>query len=190
MTYRKVHLWHPERAKFTPGSGFGTVTNRFGIKLGLCVCWDIAFNDCFTEMALNQGADLIVAPAFWTLDDAGKVGLAYDPNSERKLIDAMCTARAFENEITMVFVNGAASPRSYQEETTCPGGGGPVPPGVFGVLAGHTQIAVPFKGVIARCDHYYEDMLIQDIDIRDLARDAESIYKIRKDWAIKGKSKM
>lgn len=151
---------------------------------------DIAFNDCFSEMALNQGADLIVAPAFWTLDDAGKVGKAYDPNSERKLVDAMCTARAFENEIIMVFVNGAASSRSYQEELANPGGGGPVPPGEFGVLLGHTQIAVPFKGVIARCNHYFEDMLIQDIEIGSLTRDAEYVYKIRQDWAIKGHSKM
>lgn len=63
LSYRKVHLWHPERKYLTKGeSGYGTCKNRFGIEVGLCVCWDIAFPEVFRELALKQNAQLIIAP--------------------------------------------------------------------------------------------------------------------------------
>lgn len=68
LSYRKVHLWHPERKYLTKGeSGYGTCTNRFGIEVGLCVCWDIAFPEVFREMALKQNAQLIIAPGMCNL---------------------------------------------------------------------------------------------------------------------------
>lgn len=42
--------------------GFRTVKNRFGITVGLCVCWDIAFPEAFRHMALEHGAQLVIAP--------------------------------------------------------------------------------------------------------------------------------
>lgn len=63
LSYRKVHLWHPERTYLKNGeAGFGTAKNRFGIEVGLCVCWDIAFPEVFKELALKKGAQLIIAP--------------------------------------------------------------------------------------------------------------------------------
>jgi predicted amidohydrolase len=62
LSYRKVHLWHPERALMTKGDEFNTCKNRFGIQVGLCVCWDIAFPEAFREMALRKHAQLIIAP--------------------------------------------------------------------------------------------------------------------------------
>ncbi|KAI8089631.1 Nitrilase/cyanide hydratase and apolipo protein N-acyltransferase [Halteromyces radiatus] len=180
LTYRKVHLWHPEREKFTPGNSFGTVVNRFGIKVGLCVCWDIAFNDCFTEMALNQDAELIVAPSYWALEDAGDIGQRYRQDSEVQLLNAMCTARSFENGIVMVFVNGASSPLQYGQRDNSS-----LVKSDHLTLAGRTQITAPFKGVLARCDHSYEEMLIQDVDIGQMTLDAETVYKIRDDWKLK-----
>lgn len=133
-------------------------------------------------MALNQGAELIIAPSYWCLEDAGSVGLYHNHDSERKMVDAVCTARAFENEIVMVFVNGSASPLSY--DTVNPTNDCVIP-GKSGTMAGHTQIAVPFKGCICRCDHYYEEMIVQNVDVGRLVRDAESVYKIRADWETK-----
>jgi predicted amidohydrolase len=138
-------------------------------------------------MALNQGAELIIAPALWCLEDAGFVGLGYDPDSERKLVNAMCTARAFENEIVMVFVNGSASPRYYG---TVDPANDMVLPSNFGTLAGQTQIAVPFKGAVCRCNHYYEEMIVQNVDVGRLTRDAEKVYQIRSDWAIQKAAKL
>lgn len=63
LSYRKVHLWHPERLYLTKGeNGFETVKNRFGLVVGLCICWDIAFPETFRELALKKNAQLVIAP--------------------------------------------------------------------------------------------------------------------------------
>ncbi|KAI8393469.1 carbon-nitrogen hydrolase [Radiomyces spectabilis] len=170
LEYRKVHLWHPEREYMKGGKhGFATVKNRFGITLGMCVCWDIAFPEGFRHMVLKHHAQLVIAPAYWSFEDAGEVGQGHDSMSEAKLINAVCTARAFENEICMVFVN-AANESDVDR------------PQPFGQLAGRTQITVPFKGPVAQCDHNRQEMLVADVDISGLTNDAEKVYQIRKDW--------
>ncbi|KAI9490824.1 carbon-nitrogen hydrolase [Zychaea mexicana] len=171
MEYRKVHLWHPERDHVRRGNrGFGTVKNRFGITVGLAICWDIAFPEIFRHMAMENNAQLIIAPAYWVLEDAGPKSLKYDPLSEVKFLDSVCTARAFENEICMVFCNAADAAEGQKK-----------PPS--GALAGCTQITVPFKGCVAHCKNRTEEMIIADIDVHELTADAEANYKIRKDWA-------
>jgi predicted amidohydrolase len=68
LSYRKVHLWHPERTYIKMGQdGYSTVKNRFGIEVGLAICWDIAFPNVFKEMALNRKAQLIIAPGKYRL---------------------------------------------------------------------------------------------------------------------------
>lgn len=42
--------------------GFGTTKNRFGITVGMCVCWDIAFPEGFRHMVFKDGAQLVIAP--------------------------------------------------------------------------------------------------------------------------------
>jgi hypothetical protein len=48
------------------------------------------------------------------------------------------------------------------------------------MLLGHSQVTVPFKGVLQRCDHNREAMLVQSVDTALLA-DAETAYAIRQD---------
>ncbi|KAI7870538.1 carbon-nitrogen hydrolase [Spinellus fusiger] len=170
MEYRKVHLWHPERSYLSNSQkGFNTIRNRFGIVVGLCICWDIAFPEVFRHMALENHAQLVIAPAYWTLDDGGDVGMKYDPQGEAKLLNAICFTRAFENEICVVFCNAAAHGELELEQP-------------YGDLAGRTQITVPFKGPVAHCDHQKEEMIMAEVDIKQLTKDAESVYQIRKDW--------
>lgn len=57
-----------------------------------------------------------------------------------------------------------------------------VKPNALGTMAGHSQITIPFKGPIAKCNHYYEEMLIEDIPIAELTDDFEKAYKVRDDW--------
>ena len=47
-------------------------------------------------------------------------------------------------------------------------------------MLGHSQVTVPFKGVLQRCDHNSEAMLVQSVDTALLA-DAETAYAIRQD---------
>ncbi|KAI7880851.1 carbon-nitrogen hydrolase [Lichtheimia hyalospora FSU 10163] len=175
LEYRKVHLWHPERDYLHQGKqGFGTVKNRFGVTVGMCVCWDIAFPEGFRHMVFKDGAQLVIAPAYWTLEDAGPIGQSHNHFSESVLLDSVVPARAFENEICMVFCN-LADPKDEEQ-----------PKNPYGLSAGCTQIAVPFKGVIAHCTARTEEMIVADVDVEVLTRDAESVYKVREDW-IKGK---
>ena len=49
-----------------------------------------------------------------------------------------------------------------------------------GTLLGHSQVTVPFKGVLQRCDHNRKAMLLQSVHTAILA-DAETAYAIRQD---------
>jgi predicted amidohydrolase len=191
MSYRKVHLWHPERYYMKKGeSGYSTVRNRFGIEIGLCVCWDIAFPEAFREMALKRRAQLIIAPgnvgscvvgkrsffinqiyllAYWSLDDGGELAIAHDPLSEAKMLNSIATARCFENGIVFVFVNPANEGEAQKDQP-------------FGIMAGRTQIAAPFKGPVAHCDHIKEEMIVATVDIKKITEDSEEVYKVRKDY--------
>lgn len=95
--YVKKNLWHPEREHLT-GSGrdvhevFDTPIG----KVGMLICWDLAFPEAFRELIAN-GAKLIITPTFWTLNDCSEKGLARNPSSEALFLDSMLTCRAFEN---------------------------------------------------------------------------------------------
>lgn len=65
-------------------------------KVGLLICWDLAFPEAFREL-IAQGAKMIIIPTFWTLFDCSKEGLAINPTSEGLFLDSILTARTFEN---------------------------------------------------------------------------------------------
>ncbi|ORX63195.1 carbon-nitrogen hydrolase [Hesseltinella vesiculosa] len=170
IEYRKVHLWHPEKPSTTAGQEFPTAMTRFGFKVGLLLCWDIAFHDGFANMALDQGAQLILAPAYWSYEDAGEEGLKRDRMCEVTFVNGVSTCRAFEFEICFVFANGANDVVMSPED-------GP------DKLMGRTQISTPFLGTIQRCDHDVEDMLVTDLDVAETSDASEKSYQIRKAWA-------
>ncbi|MGZ3608852.1 MAG: hypothetical protein ACXVBU_02175, partial [Ktedonobacteraceae bacterium] len=95
---------------------------------------------------------------------AGK-GLLHDPESEVKLVNALCMSRAFENEIVLVYANAAGNGTVDEHLET---------------LIGCSQVTVPFKGVLKSLNHNKEEMFYQEIDTAILA-DAEASYEIRKD---------
>ena len=73
-----------------------------------------------------------------------------------KEVDSLVPARAFENGVGVVFVNGAGE--TSQE-----------------ILLGKSQVAVPFFGRIARLDHNKEDILIAEIGLKVIS-DAKKGY--------------
>lgn len=158
--YRKINLWHTEKSSVAPGTEIAVFDTRFG-KVGLIICWDLFFPGIFTEMA-RAGVETVFCPSYWRYEDAG-IGIKYDKNSEIKLIDSICTARAFENEI--IFVYSSAASRQKTE-------------GTVDTLAGHSQIAVPFRGCIKKMNNNKEGMFVQEVNT-DILNDAEKVYKIR-----------
>lgn len=96
--YQKKNLWGDiERLHLTSSSSdphpvFDTPLG----KVGMLICWDLAFPEAFREMIV-QGAKMIIIPTFWTLSDCSPKGLAVNPTSEALFLDSILTARAFEN---------------------------------------------------------------------------------------------
>lgn len=160
--YRKVNLWLSERSYIDPGRRAVVCQTRFG-KVGLAICWDLAFPELFRAL-IAQGAELVICPSYWCFEDAG-AGLRHDPNAEVTFVDALCRVRAYEQEIILVYVNAAGALQGEDQQ---------------GTLIGHSQITVPFKGALQRCDHNREMMFLQTVDTAILA-DAEAAYEIRQD---------
>lgn len=160
--YRKVNLWLPERSYIDPGQQAVVCQTRFG-RIGLAICWDLAFPELFRAM-VAEGAEVVLCPSYWCYEDAG-IGMQYDPNSEITFVDALCTARAFEQEIILAYANAAGKLELDGEHAT---------------LIGHSQITVPFKGALQRCEHNREAMFVQAVNT-DLLADAETAYEIRRD---------
>lgn len=160
--YRKNNLWHPERPYLTAGDAVHVFDTAYG-RIGLIICWDLIFPEVFRSM-LRQQVDLVICPSYWCFEDAG-IGLQYDPAAEIHAVNALCVARAFENEIALVFTNAASQ---VADDTR------------MEHLIGRSQVTVPFKGVLKWLEHANEEMFLQSIDL-SMLKDAESAYKIRDD---------
>lgn len=162
--YRKVNLWLSERSYIDPGRQAIVCDTRFG-KIGLAICWDLAFPELFRAM-LAQGAEIVLCPSYWCYEDAG-IGMQYDPNADVRFVDSLCIARAYEQNIVLVYANAAGTLDSGDGQQS-------------GTLLGHSQITVPFKGPLQLCAHNREEMFVQTVDTAILA-DAETAYEIRSD---------
>jgi len=160
--YRKVNLWHPERAYLKRGNRSCVFDTQYG-RVGLIICWDLRFFKVFQTM-LRQGVEIVICPSYWYFEIAD-VGLKHNPNSEVHLINALCTARAFENEIILVYANAAG-------QASTPAG--------IERLIGCSQITAPFRGPLHSLPHSNEEMFIQSVDT-DILKDAERAYWMRSD---------
>lgn len=161
--YVKKNLWHPERP-YVKGSKNDSRHVAFDTplgKIGLLICWDLAFPEAFRELIM-QGAKMIIVPAFWKYTDAGDAGMKRNPKSEREFIDAAVVSRAFENTCAVVFCNV----------------GGPSSEG----FAGLSQVAVPFLGCLENFENSDEGMKLVTVDM-DILDEAEEQYKVRQDIA-------
>ena len=160
--YRKVNLWLPERSYITPGNNISVFDTRFG-RVGLIICWDLMFPEVFRAM-VKEKVEIVICPSYWCYEDAGK-GMLHDPDSEVKLVNALCITRAFENGIVLVYANAAGRFISNDNTET---------------LIGQSQVTVPFKGVLQSLSHNREEMFSQEIDT-SILNDAEEAYEIKED---------
>ena len=160
--YRKVNLWLPERSYITPGTSTSVFETRFG-KVGLVICWDLMFPEIFRAM-VSEGVEMVICPSYWCLEDAGK-GQKLNQYSEVMLVNALCLARAFENEIALVYANAAGKQVSEEDTST---------------LIGQSQITVPFQGPLDIAMDNVEAMLVEEVDL-DVLTVAEETYEIRSD---------
>lgn len=171
--YKKRNLWWPEKDYLTAGDEEHQVfETRFG-KVGLLVCWDLAWPRAF-EPLLLRGAEMIIAPTYWTGTDGGPEAMRHNPTSESDYLDVLVKARAWDNECAILFCNVGA-PVSWS-----PGD----PFGNEEARVGCSQVCVPFKGSIGRAKGPQEEIVLVDLDL-SILEDARKVYGFRRDLITK-----
>ncbi|KAI5853057.1 carbon-nitrogen hydrolase [Morchella snyderi] len=161
-SYTKKNLWHAERGHLeAAGHNPHSVIDTPLGKVGLLICWDLAFPEAFRAL-VTQGANIIIIPTFWTLKDLNEAALSWNPNSEAIFLQSVVVSRAYENIAAIIFSNAGGREGSG--------------------FAGLSQITMPLMGPIAKAEGTHEQMVIGEIDLQIL-EDAEDSYKIRADIA-------
>lgn len=146
-SYRKINLWDTEKALITPGSVVSVFPTRHGM-VGLVICWDIAFPLLFADMN-KLGVQLVISPTFWSFTrPASEVGGVVD--DEILLIDSLCTARAFENNIVFAYCNAAGEILVDGHEA---------------LLSGRSQLTHPHDKVVCKAESNEEEMLIAKVNL-------------------------
>jgi predicted amidohydrolase len=135
------------------------------IKIGVLICRELFYPHLFKELREKE-AEIIFILSFWS-----KSSSAYLRNniknkikvwSEMKVIDALCQARAFENEVAICFCNASGRLKDKNE---------------FDILAGRTQICLPFYGCIKNLKQNKEGMIVFNFN-KSIIEDARKAYKL------------
>lgn len=159
--YVKKNIWHPERPHLTssgtdPHEVFDTEVG----KVGMLICWDLAFPEAFREL-IAKGAEIIIIPTYWGKHDASPEALKLNPDSEQLFIESTLTARCYENTCAIIFAN-AAGPADF--------------------YLGMSRAVLPFMGPVQgkSMPAEQEGHMVVDLDMSVLAL-AEENYKVRED---------
>ncbi|MBS3067836.1 carbon-nitrogen hydrolase family protein [Candidatus Micrarchaeota archaeon] len=152
--YRKINLWLSEREHVNSGQDVIAFNTKYG-KVSIAICWDLVNPLIFRTMAKKR-VQIVYCPSYWS--SAGISNFEIEKNN----INALCHARALENELVIAYAN-AAGKRAKNDE-----------------LIGHSQVVVPIKGAIARLNHNKEKMIVVDVNL-DILKRANEVYKIRDD---------
>jgi predicted amidohydrolase len=160
--YQKKNLWYLERGILTAGihtphRAFDVpLLGNYMVRVGMLICWDLAFPDAFREL-MEDGAQVIVVPAYWHITKIDPKVLALNPKSEVAFLDSLTVARAYENTCAVAFCNAW----------------------------GESQVAMPILGCLGKLGVEKEDTIISEVDL-DVVRVAGEHYKIMADLGSEG----
>jgi predicted amidohydrolase len=167
LTHKKQKLvpFGFEGENVTPGNDDLNVVKIDGIKIGVLICRELFYPHLFKELR-EKGAEIIFIPSFWSKRSSyylkHNLKNKYKIYSEMKVIDALCQARAFENELAICFCN-ASGRLKYKNK--------------FSILAGRTQVCLPFYGCIKNLKQNKEGMIVFNFD-KSIIEDARKAYKL------------
>jgi predicted amidohydrolase len=160
-TYQKRNLWQTERgvltaAQHTPHKAFDVPMLDCGagsstVRVGMLICWDLAFPEAFRELVVD-GAQMIIVPAFWCINQISPKLLALNQKSEVAFLDSTTVARAYENTCIVAFCNAW----------------------------GQSQVAMPILGSLGKLGVEEDGMIVNEADL-DVLNIAEGHYGLRAD---------
>jgi predicted amidohydrolase len=167
LRYKKSKLvpYGFEGENVISGRGDLKVTKIDGIKIGVLICRELFYPYLFKAL-IEKGAEIIFIPSFWSKHSSDylrhNLKNKYNLYSEMKVIDVLCQARAFENEVVICFCNASGKLKDKNE---------------FDILAGRTQVCLPFYGCIKNLKQNKEGMIIFNFD-KSIIKDARKAYKL------------
>ncbi|KAJ5737734.1 uncharacterized protein N7483_002859 [Penicillium malachiteum] len=161
--YRKKNIWHPERPHLVSSGSesHAAIDTPIG-RIGMLICWDLAFPEAFREL-IADGAEIVIIPTFWTPNDASADALRHNPASEALFLSSTLTSRCYENTCGIIFVNAAGPAENF---------------------LGMSQVTLPIVGPVAKMGNE-EGFLVADMDL-GLLDIAERNYKVREDIQAEG----
>lgn len=167
LAYKKQKLvpYGFERRKIIPGTNSSSVINLSGLKVGVLICRELFYQEMFKKLRCDN-AKIIFIPSFWSKrsNDYLNNNLSnnYQILSEMRVVDSLCQARSFENEIVICFVNACGKLKKEND---------------FDILMGRTQVCLPFYGCYKKINKNKEDIIIFDYDA-NIINDARKAYKL------------
>lgn len=162
--YKKINLWLTERGHTTHGNEICVFNTKYG-KCGIVICWDLMFPETIRALA-KRGVRIVFCPSLWYKGIGFKPYIKYNLNAEADHVNALCLARAVENNIILIFSNSVGKLKTSASD--------------FDEAIGQSQITVPIKGALQKFDDKTEKMFIQEVNTAIL-KDAEKAYGIRSD---------
>jgi predicted amidohydrolase len=97
--YKKIHLYGDKNV--IAGKESMVFNTDFG-KIGIAICWDVAFPLLFKEMK-KRGAQIVFCPSQWWYD--AKFHKANPKSREIEIIESLLLARAYENIFFVAMCN-------------------------------------------------------------------------------------
>ena len=187
-SYTKRNLWHSERELLTRStdeshppdrhpSRFVFETRRgLRVRASMLLCWDLMVPEACLRLLSEPGGppadldepghgigpDILFAPTCWYADDSGPEALALNANCEAVCLDAVCVARAMENECFVCMCNAAGPAEG-------------TPRGL-----GRSSVSAPLLGCSARLPDAGEALLVHTLDMTAV-QTARQVFRLRHD---------
>jgi predicted amidohydrolase len=135
------------------------------IKCGVLICRELFYPKLFLTLR-KKGFEMVFIPAFWSKRSSDYLNHQLKNNyhflSEMRVVDALCQARSFENEIVVCFVNTCGNLKNNKD---------------FDVLLGRTQICYPFYSYVKKINQNKQAIIIFEYD-KSIIQDAKTAYQL------------
>lgn len=157
--YRKNHLYPSEYKFLSPGTEAPVFETAYG-KVGIVICWDMLFPEIFQRLKA-QGVQMIFCPSYWYQEIADPM-TSLNPQSESRLLDALCLTRAVETNAALIYCNAAGVMKNPDDS--------------IDTLIGHSQAVIPAIGSLQHIESNDERLVTVDLDLSHLM-ETEKIYR-------------